>query len=201
MNKYKNIIFDLGGVLVNWKPKEIIPDIFKNQECMPAELWESLIGSKIFKDLERGLLTRKQALKILPKKYDKKQFEHVLKNVHNYLFPLPEGLHIFNKVKEKKYNTYVLSNFQEEIFNKAKYQYDFLDKFDGVILSYKVKAMKPEPQIYQTLLDKYKLTPTESIFIDDLEENILGAKKFGIDGIVCKNHDHVVDELKKRNVL
>jgi HAD superfamily hydrolase (TIGR01509 family) len=61
--------------------------------------------------------------------------------------------------------------------------------------------MKPEPKIYQTLIDNFSLNPLVSIFIDDMKINIDGAKRFGIDGIVCKNHDYVLEKLKTIGIL
>ena len=199
--KYKNVIFDLGGVLVNWKPNEIILEVFKNKKVAPVndlrEIWKSDIG----KNLERGLITQEEAIKKLPERYSKDDFSYFLKNVHKHLFTLEEGLKIFNTVKSGGHKIYVLSNFQEEHFAKASLKYDFLKQVDGIILSFKVKAIKPEPKIYQALLNNYSLNPEESIFIDDMEENIAGAKVLGIDGIVCKNHDYVLEELKNKGIV
>ena len=104
-------------------------------------------------------------------------------------------------VKKAKYNTYVLSNFQEETFEQAKSQYCFLKGFDGAVFSYQVKAMKPEPKIYQTLLNNYSLMPHDCLFIDDMQINIDGANNIGIDGIVCKNHDYLFKKLKEFHVI
>ena len=199
--KYKNIIFDLGGVLVNWKPKEIIEDIFKNKKIEQPKNWQSIISSDIFKNLEKGIISRKEAIKKIPEKTLQKQFLYLFEKISDYLFPLKAGLEILDKIKTKKYNLYVLSNFQEEIFNQVAHNYNFLKDFDGIILSFNVKSMKPEPKIYHTLLNNYSLKPQECIFIDDMEENIIGAKKVGIDGIICKNHSYVLGELKKLNIL
>ena len=90
--KYKNVIFDLGGVLVNWKPNEIILEVFKNKKVAPVndlrEIWKSDIG----KNLERGLITQEEAIKKLPERYSKDDFSYFLKNVHKHLFTLEEGL-------------------------------------------------------------------------------------------------------------
>ena len=200
-SKYKNVIFDLGGVLVNWKPKETILDVFKNKKIAPIDELIEIWKSGICKDLERGLITQEEAIKKLPERYSKEDFSYFLKEVYKYLFPLEEGLKIFNAVKSNGHKIYVLSNFQEEHFAKASPNYDFLKQVDGIVLSFKVKAMKPEPEIYQALLNNYSLNPEESIFIDDMEENIAGAKIFGIDGIVCKNHDYVLEELRNKGIV
>jgi len=207
MNKqkkvYENIIFDLGGVLVNWDPVAYCKHIFKDHDRATEKIehWKGIFNTEIGCDLERGFITREQAVKQLPKKYDKKEFLFLLENVHKFLYPLKRGLEIFDMVKKQGYKTFVLSNFQKETFEESKHQYDFLKDFDGSVFSYQTKSMKPEPKIYQTLLDTYALNPNTSLFIDDMKINIEGAKRFGIDGIVCKDHDYLLDTLVAVGIL
>ena len=199
--KYKNIIFDMGGVLVNWKPKQIVQDIFKDKECMPFEKWFQLFHSDIFKNLDRGTILQKAYLEMLPKDYNKGQVEYLFKHLYKHLFPLKRGVEIFNLVKSGGYKIYVLSNFGKEAFEKSSYQYDFLDKFDGDVFSFKVKLIKPEPQIYQTLLENYSLDEEQCLFIDDMPVNIYAGKNLGIDGIICKDHDYLLQELQRLGVV
>jgi epoxide hydrolase-like predicted phosphatase len=200
---YENIIFDMGGVLVNWDPQAYCRKVFKQSDNCAEKIdhWKDMFNSNVACDLERGLISRQEAVERLPQKYDKKEFLFLLENVHKDLYPLEKGLNIFKMVKRRGYKTYVLSNFQEETFNEAKYQYDFLKEFDGIVLSYQTKSMKPEPRIYKTLIDNYSLNPKLSIFIDDMKVNINGAKRFGIDGILCKSHEYVLSTLKQFGVL
>ena len=202
--KYKNVIFDLGGVLVNWKPKQILKKIFKDKKIMPFEKWEEIIDLDIFPNIEKGILSQKKALELVPSKYNKEEVCKFLENIPDHLFPLAEGINIFNLVKKQGYKTYVLSNFSKEFFEKSSiiHQYDnFLKQFDGIILSYKVKKRKPEPEIYKILIESYSIKPNESIFLDDREDNIEEAKRAGIDGIVYKDHEFAFEELKKLNII
>lgn len=200
-SKYKNVIFDLGGVLVNWSPKQIIADIFRDKEYMSFELWKELFASDLFQGIDRGTLTLSDLYNEMPEKYDKKQFKFFFDNLHEHLFILKSGLKIFDHIKSLGYKTYVLSNFGKEMFEKVEPSFDFLKSFDGAIMSYKVKAIKPESEIYKILLNTYSLNPLECIFIDDLQANIDGAKAMGIDGIVCKDHEYVWQELERLNVI
>lgn len=200
-SKYKNVIFDLGGVLVNWNPKQIIADIFKDKECMPLELWKEFFQLDLWQGIDRGTVMLQELYRVVPEKYNKKQIKYFYENLHEYLFTLKSGLEIFDHIKSLGYKTYVLSNFGKEMFEKVEPDFNFLNGFDGAIISYKVKAVKPEPEIYKILLDTYSLNPAESIFIDDLQPNIDGAKAMGIDGIVCKNHEYVWQELEIKGVI
>lgn len=200
MKQYKNIIFDLGAVLVNWQPKEILEDIFKEDNKIALENFNEH-KSKTWADFNKGLLTPNDLANFIGEEYTKT----LLEKLPNYLFPLQEGIEILNVIKEKGYKTYILSNFPKELFESAKivnnYENIFLDKFDGKIISYKVKSIKPEPYIYQALLDKYNLTAEECLFIDDKEENIIGGQNLGIDGIICKNHEQLKKDLIKLSII
>lgn len=201
VSKYKNVIFDLGGVLINWYPNQIITDLFNGKECMPLESWKEMFDLDLFQDVERGTMMLSDMFKIMPKKYNKKQVAYFYENLPRYLFPLKSGLEIFEYIRSLGYKTYVLSNFGKEMFEKVEPGFNFLKSFDGVVISYRVKTMKPEPEIYNILLNTYSLNPAESIFIDDLQPNIDGARAMGIDGIVCKNHEYVWQELERLNVI
>ena len=86
---------------------------------------------------------------------------------------------ILNKLKDKKYKCYVLSNWSWETFNGMDKKYPFLNKFDGMIISGKEKLVKPDLQIYKLAIDRFNLTPEETVFVDDKKENIEAANKLG----------------------
>jgi putative hydrolase of the HAD superfamily len=89
----------------------------------------------------------------------------------------------------------------KEMHLELKELHDFFQCFDGQVYSYQVNAIKPQPQIYQTLLTNYKLQANESVFIDDLEMNVVAAQQLGIDGIICKNPSQVKAELQLRKIV
>lgn len=201
MKQYKNIIFDLGAVLVNWQPKEILSSIFQNETDETA--WQKINedNSQTWADFNKGLITEQDISKFFGKKYTEILFQELPK----YLFILEDGIEILNKVKEKGYRTYILSNFPKELFESANivnnYEQNFINKFDGAIISYNIGTIKPEPEIYQALLNKYNLNPKECLFIDDKKINIDGAQHLGIDGIVCNDHDQLKRDLIKKGII
>jgi epoxide hydrolase-like predicted phosphatase len=202
-HKYRNIIFDLGGVLVFWKPKEIIASVFKDEPEMPWYLEEVAHASE-WLELDRGTMTWPQAFESLAKRFPypelKQQTTKFFAAWPSYLDPLPEGLEILRAVQAKGYNTYILSNMSQAGYEYVS-RHDFLKTVQGCIYSYQVKTVKPDAAIYNILLKTYDLKPEECIFIDDMEINITGAHALGIDGIVCKDHAHVWEELKKIGIL
>lgn len=197
--KYRNIIFDLGAVLIYFNAQEIIKDIFKDDEHKPYELFEAM-KTDLCLDWDRGLRTPHEIADLLVDQYDKEKLKRFLTAIPRYLYPLNHGLELFKTVREKGYKTYALSNIAQECHASIA-QYDFFKDFDGVVLSYQVKAAKPDAAVYKYLLDQHALEAHECLFIDDLPENIAGARALGIDGIVLKSHEQVIEELRALNVL
>ncbi len=197
--KYRNIIFDLGAVLVYFNAREIIADIFKDDEHTPYELFEAL-KTDICLDWDRGLKTPHEIAEILSAEYDKVKLVRFLTSIPPYLRQLEHGLEIFNNVRKMGYKTYILSNISHEAHMHIA-NYEWLKDFDGAIFSYQVKSAKPDAAVYQQLLDRYSLQAHECLFIDDLEQNIVGAKAMGIDGIRLTSHEQVANDLRELKVL
>ena len=104
-------------------------------------------------------------------------------------------------MKKEGLHVYILSNYGKKTFELTKdTALDFLPLTDGAIFSYTVKQIKPDIEIYETLLNQYQLKPEECVFIDDRMENIEGAKKAGIHGICFETIEQVKEDLKKYNV-
>jgi putative hydrolase of the HAD superfamily len=197
--KYCNIIFDLGAVLIYFNAKEIINDLFKQDEPKPYELFEAM-KTNLCLDWDRGLRTPHEIADLLADRYNKEKLKRFLTAIPRYLRPLDHGLELFQTIRQKGYKTYALSNITRECHASIAH-HEFFKDFNGTVLSYQVKAAKPDPAIYQHLLDHYSLHAHECLFIDDLPENIAGAQAMGIDGIVLKSHEQVITELRALKVL
>jgi epoxide hydrolase-like predicted phosphatase len=202
-SRYRNIIFDLGGVLINYKPRKLIEQAFKEHDEKPWYLLD-VIKSPEYLEIDRGTITPEEAITLLAPHFPDRPFkEHcttLLQHLVEQLVPLDAGVNILHKVRAQGFKTYILSNLSALAHQKIA-AYDFLSLFDGAVFSYHIKMVKPKIEIYQHLLTTYQLKPEECLFIDDLEANIKGAKAAGIDGIVCEDHDYVVEELKKRGIF
>jgi putative hydrolase of the HAD superfamily len=197
--KYKNIIFDLGAVLFYFNPYENLHDLFGLNKEQAAAIVKNISGP-VWLDMDRGVLTPEQVACKLEDQFNKDDMMKFLNAMPERLVPIELGVRILNQVRQKGYKTYVLSNLAEFCYLKVK-DYDFVKRFDGAIYSYQHGCAKPEAQIYKTLLSTYSLKAEECLFIDDLEVNINSSKSLGIDGIVCKDHDYVLDQLKLLKIL
>lgn len=176
----KNIIFDLGNVLLNFKPLEYlnkkIPD-----KSSATQIYEEIFKSLEWLMLDRGLVTEDEAVNIICERNTEMSqlIRDVMDNWYQMLTPIEGVVEILRELKSIGYNVYFLSNFHLLAFEDVSKRYDFFSIFDGGIVSYKEKLMKPEKDIYDKLINTYEINPLESIFIDDTSENIEGAIKCG----------------------
>jgi putative hydrolase of the HAD superfamily len=104
------------------------------------------------------------------------------------------------QLKVNGYRVYLLSNYGRRHFQLDQHNYKFMKYVDGGIISYQVQHIKPEPEIYEALIKQYHINPMEAVFLDDLQENLDGAKPFGFHTILVKTQEQAVDDLKKLGV-
>lgn len=199
----KAIIFDLGSVLIDWNPHHLYRKIFDDEQEMTDFLANiATMDWNEEQDMGRSL---QEGTEILVKRHPAHEA-----NIRAYYTRWEEMLggaiegtvEIFKQLKASgKYKIYALSNWSEETLGIAQRHYDFLNWFDGMVVSGLEKTRKPFPGFYQILLDRYQLQPEEVLFIDDNYRNILAAEKLGIPSIHFVGADELGVELKQRGVL
>lgn len=197
MNILKNIIFDLGGVLIDWNPRYMYKKIFSNiDQC---NWFLENICTKDWNEQQDGGRSIKEAIKELIDKYPAHK-----ENIEAYYLrweemlngPIEGTVNIFKELKEnKKFSIYALTNWSAETFPRALELYEFLHWFDGRLVSGEENTRKPFKEIYELLLNRFNLIPSESIFIDDNLRNIKAAQDVGIKSIHFKNSDQLKEEL------
>ncbi len=198
----KNIIFDLGNVLIHFQP-----EVYITQKGL-HEAYHDLIMNEIFKSeewvqLDRGTITRAQAKEIITAR--NKQAETVINefmdDYHNMLNPIENNIKVLDILKEKGYHLYFLSNFHDEAYQQLLERNKFFQLFDGGIISSHEKLLKPEEEIYFKLAEKYHILPEESFFIDDTKANVEMAEKLGFKIIHLENPDRLVNTLQEVDLI
>lgn len=193
----KNIIFDIGNVLLNYKPEEYLKlKIIESDKII--EVHREMFESKEWLMLDRGIITEEEAKDIIINRSNKNG--HLIKlafeNWYELFTPIEESVNILNELKNADYKVYFLSNFHLSAFENVIKRYDFFKIFDGGVVSYKEKQLKPEEGLYNRLLEKYQIKPEESIFIDDTKANIEVAKKLNFNTIPFENSKDLKEKLR-----
>ena len=197
------IIFDLGGVLIDWNPRYVYRTIFKSEEEMEWFL-ENITTHEWNEQQDAGHPLHKATEELIAKH---PEWEKEIKAYYGrWLEMLGDAIHetveIFHQLKKSgKYKLYALTNWSAETFPHAKEKFNFLEWFDGIVVSGEEKKKKPSSEFYQLLLDRYKLDSAKTIFIDDSLRNIKGAEVVGIRGIHFHNAEQLKKELFKIGVI
>jgi putative hydrolase of the HAD superfamily len=196
---YKNIIFDIGGVLLEWNPPKFLPRYFQDQEIIGK--YKQLFKSEAWLNYDRGITTIEQTAEHIDPTLDKQRFINFCKTLHNVLMPQQKVIDLMIKLKQMGYKIYILSNFPQELFHDVYEKNNFFKEPHGMTISYRIGSLKPEPNIYQILLTEHNLKPEECFFIDDRAENIEGSRACGIEGVVFANYNSLEEDLKKLKIL
>ena len=185
METIKNIVFDFGGVLMDWNPRYLYRSYFKDEEEMEYFLTH-VCDNDWNREQDRGRPFA-EGIRLLVEQYPRyeeairlygQRWGEMLKG------EIPEGVALLRRVKAAGYRVYGLTNWSAETMPIAYERYGFLRLLDGVVVSGEEKVIKPAPRIYRILLDRYGLKAEESVFIDDSPANVEAARQLGFRGIV-----------------
>ncbi len=203
MKKIDTIIFDLGGVLIDWNPEYVFLDAFNGDREKMQWFFENICTMSWNENQDAGYPIQ-QATNDLVKQFPeyKTYIEMYYGNWEDMLGGEISGtVKIFQSLlKAEKYKIVALTNWSNETFPIAKKQFEFLNWFDGIVVSGDEKTRKPFKEIYNICLYRYNITPENAIFIDDSLRNIEAANSIGIRGIHFKNPEQLLSDLKLFNI-
>lgn len=196
----KNIIFDIGNVLVHFRPLEVMAELGMNEDTVQA-VADATIRSPLWCELDRGVIPEDTVIQMMkqtaPDNYKDDVQTFFDKGSLLLVKSFDYSADWLKSLKEKGYQIFLLSNYPQRFFEMhSKNNFTFMPYINGKIVSGYVKKIKPDIEIYNLLLDQYSLTPQECVFIDDVKENIEGAEKAGIHGIHFTNFEEVQSKLK-----
>lgn len=176
-----NIVFDLGGVVFTWQPDAIIASVFEDSST------RDIVRRKIFEhadwtDLDRGTLTPASAIErgAMRTGLPAEDIARLLDAVPGFLTPIDPTIELIRRLRETSNRLYVLSNMHLTSIAHLETEHDIWGLFDGIVISSRVKKVKPDIEIYQYLLDTYQLRRTETVFIDDTPVNLEAASSLGM---------------------
>jgi len=194
----KNIIFDLGNVLISFKPSEYF-DKNNYPQTIKAKILADIFGSKEWLMLDNGDITTTEAIDAIAKKssLNRDEIAHIFNLRTDLMFPLDSNVRLLPGLKKRGFRLYYLSNFPMDIFDEVRTGYYFFKHFDGGLISADAKFSKPDPGIYRLMLKKYSLEANECLFIDVIEINVKTAEALGIKSIFTNGSLEISKEIEK----
>lgn len=202
-NVIKNIIFDFGGVLVDWNPRYYFKSYFNDDEKLDFFL-KNIAADEWNAEQDRGRST-KEGTEILIAKFPdwQKEIRAYYDNWTTMLrSEISENVAVLRKLEKTKYQLFGLTNWSHETFPHALENYDFFQIFKGkIVVSGEEKLIKPDPQIWKLLLDRYQIKAEESVFIDDNIKNIEVAKSLGFLTVHINVNTDLESELEKLGIV
>ena len=183
MKKPKNIIFDVGDVLLDYRWQQMLMDYGLDESeayRVGRELFDDPDG--LWHEYDLGVKSQEEIIQEFEQKHPKDA------EVIRWFISHGEYMHVarpaiwklVHQLKEAGYHLYILSNYPEILFKKHTQYADFMDDMEGMVVSYMLHVGKPERVVYQTLCDRYGLNKEECLFFDDRAENVQGAIDFGM---------------------
>ncbi|MBI9102458.1 MAG: HAD family phosphatase [Spirochaetales bacterium] len=195
----KNIIFDIGNVLLNFNPKEYLGNKYSDEDA--SFLFSAIFDTDEWIELDRGTISEAEALNIFLERNPEKEdiLREVMGDFYSIFTPIESTVEILNNLhRQGGYTLFYLSNIHLGIYSHIIDKYEFFKVFSGGIVSAEEKMLKPDKDIYHRLIEKYKVIPEESLFIDDTAINIEAAGKIGFETIHLTNPDILQRELEQK---
>jgi 2-haloacid dehalogenase len=197
------VVFDFGGVLLNWNPRHLYRKLFAGDEaamesflanvCTPA--WnERQDAGRSFADAVAELLPRHPDKAALIAAFGQR-FDEMIAG------PIDGTVEILAELKRAGVPRYGLTNFSAETFGPQRQRFEFLSWFDGIVVSGEEGVIKPDPRIFRILLERYRIAPEEAVFIDDSPGNAAAAVALGIHGIHFRSPELLRRELASLGLL
>ena len=196
------IIFDLGGVLIDWNPRYVYRKIFKTEQEIEWFL-ENVTTPDWNENQDAGYPLHKATEELVGKH---PEWEPEIKAYYGRWLEMLGGqihetVEVLQQLKHTgKYRLYALTNWSAETFPHALERFEFFKLFEGVVVSGEEKMRKPSAEFYKIILDRYRLDPSTTVFIDDSLRNVKGAEATGITGIHFHNPSQLKEELRRLGI-
>jgi 2-haloacid dehalogenase len=197
------IIFDLGGVLIDWNPMYVFGNYFESQKKRDY-FFQRICTSEWNEEQDAGRSIVEATQELVEKFPD---WEQPIRDYYGrwtemLKAPIPETVEILMQLKKSgRYKLYALTNWQAGLFDIALVRYNFLHWFDGRVVSGEEKTRKPFPEFYKKLLDRYNVNPSTALFIDDSLRNVKGAEDVGIKAIHFRSPQRLKESLSQLQIL
>jgi putative hydrolase of the HAD superfamily len=194
----RNIIFDLGGVVLDWNPDTIIRLVFDDPEI------QAVIRREVFEhpdwlETDRGTLIRAEAIVRWAERTGRpvEEIDALMRAADDSMQPKTDTLALMDELTDRHLKLFCLSNMPAERYAYLRRKFDFWPQFSGIVISAHVRMIKPEPGIFQHLLTTYELEPATTLFVDDSPHNIEAASALGLQGVLFTSAAECREQLER----
>ena len=195
--KIQTVIFDVGNVLAAFRWKDYL-HTFGFSPAFQEELGRILFLDPLWYEWDRGVMTEEEIVEVFCRKHPdyRAEIHRVLDNPYDLVHEYPDSADWIREVHGLGCQALLLSNYSRKTFTYAYEHFDCLKLTDGGVISYQEKIVKPEPEIYRRLIERYALDPAACVFLDDSPANCQGAEAFGIRTILVQDRTAARRELR-----
>ena len=197
------VVFDIGGVLIDWNPRYLYRKLFAEDTAAMEEFLDSVCTPDWNLQQDAGR-PWKEAVDDLSARYPEKA-ELIAAYDLNWdemvSGPIPGTADLLWELKRRGTPVYCITNFSVDKLNRARERFDELNAFDGIVISGEVRLLKPDAAIYRRLLDQHDLRAEDTLFIDDVEHNVEGARAVGMHAVRFADADTLRNDLTGYGLL
>jgi putative hydrolase of the HAD superfamily len=192
----RNVVFDLGGVVLDWNPDHIVASVVPEPGLQSAYR-QSLFGHADWGEFDRGTVTEAELIERLALRLGRspQDWKATLDAIRNSLVEKTDTVKLIRALQRRGVSLYCLSNMPVDVYTHLKIQHTFWDAFSGIVISGEVKMMKPEPEVFLHLLTTFGIRAEDCVFIDDLAANVEAARQIGMQAILFKDARQCEQEL------
>jgi 2-haloacid dehalogenase len=185
MTKRSVVVFDLGGVLIDWDPRNLYRKLFAGDEAAMEHFLATVCTPDWNERQDAGRLFAEAEAELIARHPDKAALIRAWGARFDEMIPgaLEESVAVLEELKNRGTPLYALSNWSTETFAPQQRRFPFLAWFDGIVISGEEGVIKPDPRIFELLLRRYALVPEQTVFIDDNPDNATAAHALGLHGI------------------
>jgi len=197
-NMIRNVVFDIGNVLTDFRWKEFLQDKGFD-EAMVVRIAKASVLTPLWNEVDRGVWDRERLMYAFIQKDPEieEELHQAFDDVTGMVTRREYAVPWVKELKKRGMGVYYLSNFSEFAYKDCMDALDFIPYMDGGILSYRDKVIKPDARIYELLLSRYGLKAQECVFIDDTAANVEAARALGFAGICFRTKEQAEEELQE----
>lgn len=194
----RNVIFDLGGVVLEWNPDAILEGYYTDPSARAA-MKSALFKHPDWLQMDRGTLSESEVLMRLQQRTGRpaEELQRLFEAIRSSLKPKTDTVALLRSLAQRQVPLYCLSNMAASTFSFLREQHAFWDAFRGIVISGEIKMAKPEREIFEYLLRRYALSAAETVFVDDHPPNIQAAQALGLHTVWFRDAGQCAQELER----